>query len=352
VWRRLAEFLFALAVFVLLLHHTWEIDFMNRISVVEALRALASISVALFHFCNGLHSTGAHLVTRYGWLGVDVFFVISGFVIPLSLYGRGYGLRDFPSFLFRRLVRLEPAYLVSIAVVLVLWYASSVAPGFAGQAPNYSFAQLASHVFYIIPLTSYQWLNPVYWSLAYEFVFYVTVGLTFSYLIERSVAATVVLAFGALGLSFAIYNVVDVRIVEFLVGALLMRLAVSDAKDIQTKAWLLASLVLVLFIGGIATGIAVSFGALSILFLRSVEFGRLAIFLGSISYSLYLIHAPIGGRVINLARRFGEGPLYELVIVALALSASVMVAMLLHRFVEAPAMMASRKIGRRAIPTT
>ena len=49
----------------------------------------------------------------------------------------------------------------------------------------------------------------------------------------------------------------------------------------------------------------------------------------------------------NLAKRFGEGPLYELVIVAPALSASLLVAMLLHRFVEAPAMMASRKIGRR-----
>src|SRR5580658_10222082 len=104
---------------------------MSRISVVEALRALASVSVALFHFCNQLSSTGAHLVTRYGWLGVDVFFVISGFVIPLSLHGRDYELRDFPSFMLRRLVRLEPAYLISIAVVIALWYVSSAAPGFA-----------------------------------------------------------------------------------------------------------------------------------------------------------------------------------------------------------------------------
>jgi peptidoglycan/LPS O-acetylase OafA/YrhL len=74
------------------------------------------------------------------------------------------------------------------------------------------------------------------------------------------------------------------------------------------------SLVLVFLIGGTATGIVVTIGACSILFLRSVEFGPLAIFLGSVSYSLYLVHVPIGGRVINLAKRFGEGPLYELVI--------------------------------------
>jgi peptidoglycan/LPS O-acetylase OafA/YrhL len=64
------------------------------------------------------------------------------------------------------------------------------------------------------------------------------------------------------------------------------------------------------------------------------------------SYSLYLVHVPIGGRVINLAKRFGEGPLYELVIVALALLASVVAAMLLYRFVEAPSMRVSRTIGR------
>jgi peptidoglycan/LPS O-acetylase OafA/YrhL len=214
-------------------------------------------------------------------------------------------------------------------------------PGFAGQAPNYSLPQLASHLFYIVPLTRYQWLNPVYWSLAYEFVFYITVGLTFSYLIERSVAVTVVLAFGVLGLSFAVYRTADLRIIEFLIGALLMRSAVSDAKDVQTGAWLVASLVLVFLIGGIAGGIALSLAAGAILLLRSVEFGGCAIFLGSMSYSLYL------GRVINLTKRFGQGPLYELVIVALALSASLVVAMLLHRFVEVPAMMASRKIGRR-----
>jgi peptidoglycan/LPS O-acetylase OafA/YrhL len=323
---------------------------MSRISVIEALRALACISVALFHFCNQLYSSGAHLVADYGWLGVDVFFVISGFVIPLSLYGGGYKLRDFPLFLLRRLIRLEPAYLISIAAVVVLHYASSAAPGFKGEDPNYLFPQLVSHLFYIVPLTKYAWVNPVYWSLAYEFVFYIMVGLTFSYLIKRSVAVTVVLAYSALGVSFALYNMLDGRIIEFLIGALLMRLAIVDVENIQTRAWLACNLVLVVFIGGIATGIAVSLAVCAILFLRPVEFPRWAVYLGSMSYSLYLIHVPIGGRVVNLAKRFGEGPLYEFVIVVLALSVSMIVAMLLHRFAEMPAMVASRRIHRQAIP--
>jgi peptidoglycan/LPS O-acetylase OafA/YrhL len=316
----------------------------ERISVIEALRAFACLGVALFHFCNQLSFPGAGLAAGYGWLGVDVFFVISGYVIPLSLYGRGYTLSDFPSFLLRRLIRLEPPYLASIAIVIGLWYASSVTPGFRGVSPNLSALQVASHLFYVIPLTNYQWLNPVYWSLAYEFVFYLTVGLTFSYLIEWNVAATVALGLGALGLSFAIYGTADVRILEFLVGALVMRLTVSY-QDVTTAVCLGAVLLLVLIVGGIATVIVVCSAAAAILFFRSVQFGDWAVFLGGMSYSLYLVHVPVGGRVINLLKRFGHNPLYDFGIAALALIVSLLAAMLLHYFIEAPAMLASRRIN-------
>jgi peptidoglycan/LPS O-acetylase OafA/YrhL len=205
-------------------------------------------------------------------------------------------------------------------------------------------------LFYLVPLTRYQWLSPVYWSLAYEFVFYILVGLTFSRLIAWNVAATVLVGLGALGLSFAIYGTPDVRIIEFLIGALLMRMAVGK-QGYQGLAWLAGNLALVFIIGGIATGLAVSLVAGTILFLRLAEFGRSAIFLGSMSYSLYLLHVPIGGRVVNMLKRFGQGSLYELMIVVLALSASLVAAMLLHRFVEAPAMAASRKVPWMRRPT-
>ena len=315
---------------------------MKRISVVEALRALASISVALFHFCNQLNSIGAQLIAAYGWLGVDVFFVISGFVIPLSLYGTGYGFKDFPFFLCRRLVRLEPPYLVSIALIIVLWRASSMAPDFVDTAPNYSVPQIASHLFYLVPLTGYSWLNPVYWSLAYEFVFYIIVGISFSYLIQRNVVATVAVALCAVAIAYFIRKFVDVRVIEFLVGALIMRSVI--VKDIHAKAWLLISLAAVFIFGGIATGTAVAIGAGGIYFFHSVDFGRWALLFGGLSYSLYLVHVPVGGRVINLAKRLGHGGLYETLAVACALVASVAVAALLNRWVERPAVAASRKI--------
>src|SRR6185369_10561381 len=144
----------------------------GRISVVEAMRGIAAISVALFHFSVQLEGP-ARDIFDYGWIGVDVFFVISGFVIPLSLSGRGYSVRRFPQFLLRRMVRLEPPYLASIVLVLAVWSLAAVALGLGADRPDYSWAQLASHLFYAVPLTHYTWISEAYWSLAYEFVFYI-----------------------------------------------------------------------------------------------------------------------------------------------------------------------------------
>lgn len=316
-----------------------------RYSNIEALRGVASIGVALFHFSSQLPSTVPVLLTSVGWLGVDVFFVISGFVIPLSLYGRDYRLRDFPHFMLRRLVRLEPPYLISIVLLLLLWHLSALAPGFRGADPSYSFGQIVAHLFYAVPFTSYSWLSPIYWSLAYEFVFYILVGLTFSFFIDRAVEFTMLATALVAALSFYVFAQFDPKIIEFAVGILLMRLVATKTERINLCLWLAICLAIVFWTGGLKIGGAVLFSASAIYFLRDVQFGRWAYFVGGISYSLYLIHPIIGARVINLGRRFGEGAFYELVIVVAALAASILAAILFARWVEAPARQASRRIG-------
>ena len=162
----------------------------SKVQVIEAMRGAAAIAVALFHIAGQLDGAVAAVLRQFGWLGVDVFFVISGFVVPLSLSGRDYTLRDFPRFLLRRLARLEPPYIASIVLVIALWQLSSMFPGFAGQVPAISLEQIAAHLFYLVPLTSQTWLSPVYWSLAYEFAFYILVGILFVPLMSRPVTWT------------------------------------------------------------------------------------------------------------------------------------------------------------------
>ncbi|GAA0761709.1 peptidoglycan/LPS O-acetylase OafA/YrhL [Erythromicrobium ramosum] len=161
-----------------------------RIDLIDYLRGLAALSVAWFHLTNGsegwLADTG-----RYGFLGVEAFFVISGLVIPYSILRSfpEYSLRDYPTFILRRMTRLEPPYLVSLLLVLVLTLVAAQLPQFRGTTEGLLDPwRIAAHLFYLIPLTGYEWLQPVYWTLAYEFAFYISIGLLFPWIARKEQA--------------------------------------------------------------------------------------------------------------------------------------------------------------------
>ena len=152
-----------------------------RLNTIEYLRGLAALAVAWFHLTNTYGDNWVRASGAYGWLGVEVFFVISGFVIPYALATEKlpYSIFDFPRFMARRLARLEPPYILSVALALILWNLSAMAPGFAGKPPANDVGQIGAHLLYLVPVTGHDWLQPVYWTLACEFVFYIFVGLLF-----------------------------------------------------------------------------------------------------------------------------------------------------------------------------
>jgi peptidoglycan/LPS O-acetylase OafA/YrhL len=316
----------------------------GRIAIVEAMRGIAAASVALFHFSVQFEGPVRDLFA-YGWLGVDVFFVISGFVIPLSLHGRDYSVRQFPQFMTRRLMRLEPPYLVSIVLVLAVWHLSASLPGSDGLAPNYSWAQLASHLLYAVPLTQNEWISPVYWSLAYEFVFYVVTGLTFASLINRPVEWTVLLAAAIAALLYRKEAAFDVCILEFLVGIIVMRIATGEGRPARLWFWLLAALTVVFFASGPWVSGAVALAAAAILLLRKRQLGRWAYVTGSLSYSLYLTHTSTGMHVVNAWKHLASGTGLQVALMMIGLAIAVGFAFLFSLAVERPAMRASRQIA-------
>ena len=88
----------------------------RRLGITDGLRAIAVLAVVLFHFFP--HSF------RGGYIGVDVFFVISGFVIALRyLPGLISGEKQISTFFIRRIQRLLPAYLTLLIAVAVAAYA-------------------------------------------------------------------------------------------------------------------------------------------------------------------------------------------------------------------------------------
>ncbi|WP_281020050.1 acyltransferase [Minwuia sp. IMCC3060] len=316
----------------------------ERIEIIELVRGLAALAVALFHFANQLTSGVSVFLTSWGWLGVDAFFIISGVVIPYSLYGMNYRFGMFPRFMAKRIVRLEPPYVISILLTIVLWHVSTMMPGFQGSDPDYTLGQILSHLFYLTPLLGYEWLGPVYWTLAYEFVFYITMGLTFSWLIGRSVLYTMAAGGLALLAVFLIWGKVDYRLFEFLVGFLIMRWYVLERERTLTAVLILATLFAIYWFGGQKTIIVAVLTVATIWLLRSVRVDRRLLWLGTVSYSLYLTHVLTGGRVVNLMKRFVQDPALDLVIIGAAMAVALAFSWLFWRLIEVPALRQSRRI--------
>ena len=230
--------------------------------------------VCLFHFTCGntsfiLDQNVFKQVASVGWLGVEIFFVISGFVIPYSMYKNGYQLHSFPRFLLRRLLRLEPPYLLSMVIVLVLNYLSALSSLYQGPGFVFDPVQLGLHLGYLIAFVpGYDWLTPVYWSLAIEFQYYLIVGLLFGLINHRHVLWFWAGALGLLLLALAFPN--DKLFFHyspyFVLGFGLFRKLERGLPDLHFYGLATLALGLIYFQTGLQTTLAALFPCLLILF--------------------------------------------------------------------------------------
>jgi peptidoglycan/LPS O-acetylase OafA/YrhL len=289
----------------------------GRILVVEYLRGIASLSVAWFHLTNQYKDSWVTSIGSYGWLGVEIFFVISGFVIPYSIWrlSPNYSIRMFPQFIARRIVRLEPPYLLSLMMVIILHQMASSVSWFRGEPPTHDVLQIASHVFYLVPLTSYGWLQPVYWSLAYEFAFYVSIGLTY-WLISGARSAVIWLVASTALASAVLLGQLSSRVLLFVMGVSLFRNVVGIQNSRIGVAVVGICAFVIAWTGNpeIAMTGLVSVAVINWGMRLEIKgsAGKALLSCGAISYSLYLVHVPIGGgpgreHRTQVGRRFRPG---------------------------------------------
>lgn len=287
---------------------------------------------------------------------MDFFFVLSGFVIPYSIaktYKR-YALSNFPNFFARRMLRLEPPYILSVALVIALWHASAAMPGFRGDQPDYEIIQLLSHLLYAVPLMGHAWLQPVYWTLAYEFVFYCLMGAAFPFIFsDCSKAKFVVYSLGAIGLTLC--GALPPISLLFLLGVTLFYHA--EFGEVDAHGFRSAPFVALLAVAALVIldeGTPAAAGTVALL---AIHVGRKwtleqvlyrpLLALGAISYSLYLVHVPVGGRVVNLGRRYVSGPWEEFALSVLALAVSIVFAFAFWIAIERPSIRLARKVAAR-----
>jgi peptidoglycan/LPS O-acetylase OafA/YrhL len=348
----------------------------QRFQAVDAMRGVAALAVVFYHV-QGALSRGDQTwmpdllggLASGGHFGVNVFFVLSGFVIARSVRNGAMTPAYLGRFTLRRSIRLDPPYWSAIALeILLIYLGLALFPSLGTPLP--SVPQLLSHTVYLQDILGYGHLIPIFWTLCYEFQFYLTfvgllvVGNVLAQRLDRRLAnAVLAILFFALFLaSLAAHHgwfqglhrgVALDRWYEFFTGVV---------------AWWVVSgvLPLVALLGAWGLNIAlarhpdsvieviliISVSTLCLLAARSPAFDRRfgarpLQFLGSISYSLYLYHASIGWRVVSLAQHYAGNALPPLLGIATwlaAVTAAIVVGYLGWWAIESPSMRFSRRV--------
>lgn len=318
------------------------------IPILDSLRGFAALAVCLHHFINTTtgYITSPFLLEffEYGRCGVHLFFVISGFVIPWSMYTANYKPNNFFTFLLKRFLRLEPPYLFSILLVLIVLVARQ--HFYAENNQPLSYAQFFFHIGYLIPFTNYKWLNPVYWTLAIEFQYYFFIALLYPLLIRNSLYIRTAIYLAIVALSFTTGSqFLPYWLPVFFIGIVLFLYKVDKIRNIELICSLifLLTTVFLKYNANVGIFVFVLLGLVSILFFETVEVSGFSK-LGKWSYSLYLTHSIIGATVINvLSHKYTES-WQKFAVILLGTVITLVFSWIMYLVVESPSKKLSSKI--------
>lgn len=312
-----------------------------RLPELDALRGIAAIGVMLFHYTvrapevlPSAATIGLHV--PFGEYGVQLFFAISGFVIFMTLEGT----RSTADFAFARFSRLFPAYWAAILLTTAAMYllgAPSLLQSGSVIAANFTMLQ----DFAYLPS-----VDGVYWSLTVELAFYLCMWALWRIgalgRIETILCAWIALRFVWLWtpeLPWLGAKILLLRYIPFFavgIAAYRVRAGVRRWRD-QAPVLLAGGIavatidgaeIAMVYVATIAIFVALCAGRIG--FLNR----RVLIWLGSLSYPLYLVHQNIGYAIMADLESLGASA--WLAVIA-AIAAACGIAHAVHSLVEIPA---------------
>lgn len=348
--------------------HNVYLESKPRYETLDGLRGVAAIMVVIFHLLETYSKGPAYQIVNHGYLGVDFFFALSGFVIGYAYDDRWSKMTTW-GFFKRRLVRLHPMLLAGSLMGLMLYFLSE-SPVFSaiGNVEGWKIAVAFLMTCLMIPcgngLDVRGWgeMNPFngpQWTLTYEYVGNILYAFIFRHLSNLVLAILMAAAafctidlclnlnvFGLLtsardsqiytvigGWSLApeqIYIGFTRLLYPFLAGMMISRLGKSI--KVRNGFWWTSLIVITLLalpcIGGEGSILNGYYNALVILVLfplvimmgagSEIKEGRgkrICNFLGELSYPLYITHYPIMYLQMSWAWAHPEAPLYAHIVV-------------------------------------
>lgn len=256
------------------------------ITNIQGLRFIAALLVCILHI--GIFNDDHH-VFSFGGAGVDLFFVISGFIMVVSserLFGRPGAVGIF---LYRRITRVVPLYWLATAVyVWLLWQFQ--------QPITIEVPRLLADVFFL-PITGMQPYLPVGWTLNYEMFFYLllTIAVRFPQLVAVTMVSAAIFSAVALGMDGVVLEFVWGMVVgvlyargwrpSFTVAGIILTLGVATI--LNPGSWVHAERAIYL---GLPSMLIVLGAACLPQLPQSSWIGKTVKLLGDSSYAAYLTH--------------------------------------------------------------
>ncbi|NOQ72752.1 MAG: acyltransferase family protein [Crocinitomix sp.] len=332
----------------------------NRVYLnhVECIRAFAALAVGIYHFTNFsaegiflLNNEATRGIFVYGAQGVEIFYIISGFIIPYSLYKSSYRIKNYLQYISKRSIRLLPPYFLTIALIIGVSYYTNTYIWPVGY--NIEWRNIGANAFFLVDFIQSNadllahfpdngWINPVFQTLKVEFQFYIIIGLLIPLFKKHTIY---LIGISALLLAIGAYtipeNTVFVNAPYFLLG--LAAFYIFENGWNWTYAGLLILCLLSLFNFYVWQDLfAGIIGFAMVLWLpKKMKFLK---FTGKISYSFYLIHGLIGGKFLYFFRESSLFQDYPFLMVIFALLLSWIGAYLIYFCIEKPSIRISKKI--------
>jgi len=322
----------------------------KQIIIINSLRGLAALSVCLYHFIvttTGFITNETILdVFHYGNRGVQLFFIISGVVIPLSMIKSNYKINLFGKYLLRRFIRIEPPYLIAVALGLLYLYARNFVPSSSQVNLFPSIRDIILHIGYLVPFVEdAKWIREIFWTLSVEFQYYIFLATFF----PLALSDKKFLRWGFNILILTIPFLVPANSF-FIHWAAYFGVGIFYALYITKKYTLKESLVMILFCSLVIykeqglIDLSIALGALSIIHFFPNSKSGIGLFLGKISYSFYLLHSIIGLGYINFMSHLVSSSTGKFLVISSGLVLSIISAYIFWKFIEKPSQLRSQKI--------